>query len=258
MTQVYITIGVISTVALLMCYIFIRQTMKEKHAEKERLHRALQKRAKTLLQMIAIFPEDFLPKELQIFIYRCIIETYENLTKLQPDESKYVEGLKMHSTQMEATMRKPESRKALNLESAAQLNELRRYLNMMGEFLQRSVKRKMITTKQYSHYRLLIKSLIAGLAVDNYCIAARQAIEIDKIKLAIHYYTLAKQLLIKETPSDYQTQIKAIDEALVPLMESQMDETTAVPVEAQEDQEDSEWAEFEEESDWKKKNVYDE
>lgn len=258
MTQVYITIGVISTVALLMCYIFIRQTMKEKKAEKDRLHRALKKRAKTLLQMIAIFPDDFLPKELQIFIYRCIIETYENLTKLEPNENQYIDGLKMHSAQMEATMRKPESRKNLNLQNAAQLNELRRYLNMMGEFLQRSVKRKMITTKQYSHYRLLIKSLIAGLAVDNYCIAARQAVEIGKVKLAIHYYTLAKQLLIKETPSGYQEQIKGIDEALAPLMESQVDEGVISEVAEPENQEESEWAEFEEESDWKKKNVYDE
>ena len=77
MTQIYITIGVIAVVAALVCYIFIRQTMSDKKQEKDRLHRALQKRAKELLQMISVFPDDFLPQEIKVFIYRCVIDAYQ-------------------------------------------------------------------------------------------------------------------------------------------------------------------------------------
>lgn len=273
MTQIYITIGVISIVAALVCYIFIRQTMSDKRQEKERLHRALVKRAKELLHMISAFPDDFLPQEIKVFIYRCVIDAYQQLSKLEPSDKQYVEALKVHSAQLEAVIRTPDSKKTVNLQSAAQINELKQYLTLLGRFSQKSAQRNNITQKQYSHYRMLIKGLNAKLAVDGYILSAKQATEINKRRLAIHYYELAKKLLTKETPPNFQDQITRINAAMEPLMEMEAlekerlateaaskkdtDDTNASTAPEGTSTEDKEWAQFEEDSGWKKKNVYD-
>ncbi len=256
MTQIYITIAIIGIIALLVCYVFIRQTLGEKQKEKDRLHRALVKRAKELLQVLSIFPEDFLPKELVVFIYRCIIDAYEQLSRLMPEDNTYVEALKMHSSQLEATIRKPDNAKFTELQSSAQINELRQHLNLLGNFLQKSLKRKHITPKQHAHYRQLLKELIIKLAVNNYTITAKQALDMQKTKLSIHYYDLAKKLLIRETPSHYQESIDDINRQIEPLIELEKTEQAELNS-TQNDNDDGEWGEVKDESDWKKKNVYD-
>lgn len=262
MTQIYLTIGIIVIIAALVCYIFIRQTINERKQEKDRLHRALSKRAKELLQMISAFPDNFLPQELVVFIYRCIIDAYEQLTKLSPSETQYIEALKIHSSQLEGIIRKQSSGSAEDLQSSAQINELRQYLNLLSGFLQKSMQRSHITQKQHAHYRLLVKELIIRLAINNYMISAKQSLDIKKTKLAIHYYDLAKKLLVRETPSHYKERIEKINAHLKPLLEMeeimQAEQNALKAEESEEDKgEKSEWDEFEDKDGWKKKNVYD-
>lgn len=257
MTQIYITIAIIGIIALLVCYVFIRQTLGERQKEKDRLHRALAKRAKELLQVMSVFPEDFLPKELVVFIYRCIIDAYEQLSKLMPDETKYIEALTMHSSQLEVIVRKPDKNQPTDLESNAQINELRQHLNLLGGFLQKSLKRNHITPKQHSHYRQLLKELIIKLAVNNYMITAKQALDIQKTKLAIHYYDLAKKLLIRETPGHYKESIDTINRQIEPLLAMEKEEEQTRQESKVDNNNEDEWEEIKEDSDWKKKNVYD-
>ncbi len=261
MTQIYITVAIISIVAILVCYVFVRQTISERQQERDRLQRVLAKRAKDLLQMISVFPPHFLPKELQVFIYRCIIDAYEQLTKLDGSSSEHIESLKVHSAQLENTVRTPERKHTEDLQSTTQINELRQYLNLLNGFLQKSLQRQHITGKQHSHYRMLIKELIIRLAINNYMISAKQSLDIHKTKLALHYYDLAKKLLIKETPTDFQKKIEKINLAIQPLLEREAEEATmqamAAPDTNDEEGEQKEWQEFEEEAGWKKKNIYD-
>jgi hypothetical protein len=263
MTQIYITIGIIAIIAALVCYVFIRQTIGERQREKERLNRVLVKRAKELLQLLSVFPDHFLPKELVVFVYRCIIDAYEQLTKLEPSEKKHVEALKMHSMQLDTTLRNQSGAKAADLQSVNQINELRQYLNLLGSFLQKSLQRNQITPKQHAQYRQLVKEMIVRLAVNNYMITAKQAMEIQKPKLALHYYDLAKKLLERETPNNYQESIRAINQAMEPLLAMEQadqvtqQESTDATVSPAKPEEKSEWDEFEEDSGWQKKNVYD-
>jgi hypothetical protein len=265
MTQTYITIGIIAIIGLLVCYVFIRQTIGERQREKERLHRALEKRAKELLQMVSAFPDNFLPKELLVFIYRCIIDAYEQLTKLKPAEIQYVDSLKMHSLQLETVVRNTSSHKVEDLQSLTQINELRQYLNLVGGFLQKSAQRNHITHKQHLYYRQLVKELMIRLAVNNYSASAKQALEVQKNKLAIHYYELARKLLIRETPNGYKESIQKINLRLEPLREMEgiePDIQTEVSANTDgaapaEEQEKDEWNDFKEDTEWKKKNVYD-
>lgn len=266
MTQIYITIAVIGIVALLVCYVFIKQTISERKQEKERLHRALKKRAKDLIQMLSAFPEHYLPKEIAVFVYRVVVDAYEQLTKLEPSEKAYAEGFKFHTAQMEATARQPENRKLQHLQSAAQINELRQYINILSGFCMKSMKRGQISSKQCAHYKALLKELSIHLACDNYNVCAKQAKDNGKPKLAIHFYELAKNLLLKETPADYKSSIQFINEEIPKLQElerAQLSEKERLLAEKRDEQlnqpspEEAEWDEFQEEAGWKKKNIYD-
>lgn len=265
MTQIYITIGLITVIALLVCFVFIRQTIGERKRERDRLQRVLVKRAKDLTQMVSAFPENFLPNELVVFIYRCIIDAYEQLTKLVPEDNNYLDELKMHSAQLEAVVRTPDKKQTVDMQSTTQINELRQYLNLLGKFLQKSMERQHISSKQHAHYKTLLKELIVKLAVNNYKITAQQAANNGQTKLAIHYYDLAKKLLMRDTPTDYSDQIAHIEESEKPLLAIEAQTKEAERTKQAEEQENSsddpqgksEWSDFEEDAGWQKKNVYD-
>jgi len=265
MTQIYITIGIIAIVSALVCYVFVRQTIIERKLERDRLQRALDKRAKELLQAITVFPEGFLPKELEVFLYRCIIDAYEQLTRLAPSEQSYVEALQIHTGQLESSLRKPEGQKVDDLQSTSQISEFKQYLNLIGNFLQKSVQRGQITQKQHAHYRLLLKELVVVLTVNGHTISARQSIEMQKPKLALHYYDLAKKLLTKETPNGFMEKVQKLNTRMQPLLElvqaeeaERREENKNPYSDGQEpDEEKSQWDTLEPDSEWKKKNVYD-
>lgn len=250
MTQIYITIGIISLVALLICYIFIRQTVSQRKQEKERLSRVLAKRANELLQMLSVYPDNFLPSEIVVFVYQCIIEMHEKLCRLQPTNTDYITALKTHKMQLEVIIRNPASGSSPELQNLSQINEIKPYIKLLVGFLQTSCKNNRITKKQYEHYHSLLKALMIKLSVNGSHLTASQALNEGKIKNAIHQYHLAKQLLERETPANYQEQIQKIDHILGPLQEQEQRE--------QEDkirEENSQKPEAE--ADWKKKNVYD-
>jgi len=265
MTQTYIISGIIAIICALVCYIFIRQTISERKLERERLQRALNKRAKELMQAIGLFPEDFLPKELEVFLYRCIIDVYEQLIRLAPTEKGYVEALQAHTAQLEFTVRKPEGQVTEDLQSTSQINEFKQYLSLIGNFLQKSTQRGQITERQHSHYRSLLKELVIKLTVNGHVISAQQSIEMQKLKLALHYYDLAKNLLIKEKPAGCKVQIQKLNTRAQPLLERVQAEEADVReenkhprVHAPEPSDKKPPRDtFEEESGWKKKNVYD-
>jgi hypothetical protein len=84
MTSVYIIIGLILLTCGLICYVFIKQTIVKRKRERTRLFNALEKRSKELLQMLNAFPPHFLPKDISVFLYRCIVDVFEQLSKLEP------------------------------------------------------------------------------------------------------------------------------------------------------------------------------
>jgi hypothetical protein len=265
MTQVYIIAGTIILIVVLISFVFIRQTISKRQKEKLRLHRALDKRSKDLVHMLNAFPPNFLPRDLLVFLYRCIVDTYEQLSKLSPNEPEYLELFKTYTTQMESVMRAPQSDAEVNLQNSSQINEIRQYLNYLGRFLQKWMQRGNISQKQYVLYKGLLKKLITKLMVDNYMLSAKQSIQIDKPKLAIHYYSLAKSLITKESLlKATKSTLTHIQEELTHLeqrvKEEEADKEAEEALNAETEQDDSEikeWQQFKEDEDWKKKNIYD-
>lgn len=264
MAQVYIIAGVIVLVSVLICYIFIRQTIVKRQKEKARLHRALEKRSKELVQMLNSFPANFLPRDLSVFLYRCIVDVYEQLSKLMPEETEFIENFKLYTGQMESAMRTPATNTSVTFTNSSQINEVRQYLNYFGRFLQTWMQRGNISSKQYGTYKGLIKQLVVQLMVDNYVLSAKQSTQMDKPKLAIHYYMLAKNLITKEgVAASRKGHLALIEEELSSLEKRVAEEARTgegsveeVP-QVEENEEESQWKQFEEDSGWKKKNIYD-
>ncbi len=230
-----------------------------------RLHRALDKRSTDLIQMLNAFPPNFLPQDLQIFLYRCIVDGFEQLSKLAPEKEEYLEQFKVYTTHMETALRAPKNNTEVNLQSSAQINEIRQYLNYLGRFMQRWMQRGNLSAKQYSGYKELLKNLIAKLMVDNYVLSAKQAVQIDKSKLAVHYYMLAKNILTKEgLAAGNKSRLTFINEELSTLEkqvkeeEEQAEANNTTSEDGEQEQEGAKaWQKYNEDDDWKKKNVYD-
>ncbi len=262
MTAVYIIIGLILLTCALICYIFIKQTIVKKKREKARLFNALEKRSKELLQMLNAFPPHFLPKDLSLFLHRCIVDVFEQLSKLEPDRPEFLDQFTLYTTAMENIVRQPANANEVRLQTTSQINEIRQYLNYLGRFLQKWLQRGNLSEKQYSSYKNSLKNLAAKLMVDNYMLSARKSIEIKKHKLAAHYFTLAKDMITKEgLASSQKDNLSYIDEELARLEELMREEEEAAGIAKAElkpnDDDNDEWSEFEESDEWKKKNVYD-
>jgi len=263
MTQVYIVSATIVLVIALICYVFIRQTITKRQKEKQRLRRALDKRVKELTQMLGSFPAGFLPRDVQVFLYRCIVDVFEQLSKLAPGESEYIEQFQLYTSHMEATMRAADAHRDVVMQSTKQINEIRQYLNYLGRFIQKWGERGNISSKQYAHYKALLKKLINQLMVDNYILLAKQSTQTAKPKLAVHYLNLAKNLLLKEGLAvAKQSRIDFVDSELRGLKtkieaEEGSQHLSASDAATSQD-EQGKWQQFtEQEADWKKKNVYD-
>ncbi len=262
MTAVYTITGLILLTCVLICYIFIKQTIVKKNREKARLFNALENRAKELLQMLNAFPTNFLPKDLSIFLHRCIVDVFEQLSKLEPDRPEFLDQFTLHTTAMENTIRQPTNKSEARLQTTSQINEIRQHLNYLGRFLQKWLQRGNLSEKQYNDYRTSLKNLAAKVMLDNYMLSARKAVDDTKYKLAVHHFTLAKNVITKEGLAGIQKDnLLYIDEELTKLVEliKAEDEAAGVAkVETQSDNnENDEWDEFEDNDEWKKKNVYD-
>ena len=269
MSQIYIIAGTLCLISLLVCYVFIRQTIVKKQKEKARLNRALAKRAKFLQQMLESFPQGFLPRDLSVLLLRSIVDTFEQLTKLTPDESQYIDQFKLYTTMLEETIKagNKEEQAPVGIDNSNQITEIRQSLNQLGRFIQSWVKRGSISQKQYGLYKAQIKKLAVQVMVDNYMIAANQAVETEKLKLGIHYYTLAKNLITEEGLTTLKRkELMQIAEKLPSLqatLESEIQQRAQDTVAEtasngdMEGQQSNQWTEFEEDSDWKKKNIYD-
>lgn len=264
MTQVYVIIGVIMLVCALVCYIFVRQTVVKRKKEKSRLKRALEKRSQDLVQMLNAFPPNFLPNDLQTFIYRCIVDVFEQLSKLAPEQPEYLENFTLYTSQMETATRSPKAQSNASIQSSSQINELRQYLNHLGRFIQKWLQRGNITSKQHAHYKSLLKNIITKLMVDNYSLSAKSAGDMQKHKLSAHYYMLAKNLIIKEglIPTNKERLVLINKELarLEKIIEAESEKKAELEKQenaAKGQKEADSSQEFKKEEDWKKKNVYD-
>lgn len=258
-----ITLIIVLLVALL-AYAFVSQTMERKRKQRKRMLAALKLRTKDFKYMISGFPPDFLSKDLSALVHRCLIEVLEQLVGLEPSNKAYSEELALVSKQLEEAKRKPKKPARTKLTNPQQVKEVKSMLQSLHNFIGQQQQRGNLSMAQFKQYESQIKQLVVQLTVDSYILNAKQAQGSNKGRLAIHYYTLAKKLLAKESGNaDYQTQIEqlssTINELEVELAEQEPEYEADKEAEAGRENASSEWDEFNKdpEDPWKKKSVYD-
>jgi len=263
MSSIYITTLIIALIAILVCYAFIAQSLEKKRKQKQRLLAALKARSRNFKYMISGLPTDFLPKELNILVHRCLVEVCEQLSQLDSSDNSHLQDLQLYSGQLEELKRKNKPNKHIKIENPQQIKDVKRALEELNRFIIQFEARGNIDKGQLKIYSAQIKKLVLQITVDAYLINAKQSHKAEKLRLAAHYYTLAHKLLSRENPDgSFNKQIQQLAGVIKQLQDQlhkdepeyqESEEQTALKAEAS-----SEWNSFEEKDDnWKKKNVYD-
>jgi chromosome segregation ATPase len=256
MTSVYIASGIIILLISVLCYAFMIQTVAKKREQQQRMTQVLENRIKSFCILISGFPQGYLPKELNLLIYQQLIDATNQLIQLNAKESKYREELEVYSRELSEIQRRPPTSKRIKLESPKQSKEVKQYLTELNKFVHRLNKRGKLSNSEFDNYTTQIKQLVLYIAVDNYSAHAESAETADKPRMALHYYTLAKNLLAKEAKDkNMKTQIDMLDQHI-----ARLQSITSEPEENESESgsETEDWDQFKSNTDtWKKKAIYD-
>ncbi len=264
MSTASIIVIIVILLGALVSYAFVQQTVQTKRDQRIRLTSALKSRSRSFKFMLSGFPEGFLTKELKILVQRSLADVSEQLSKLDPNDPAHLQDLQIVNSQMSETQRQPPTSTPPTLDNPQQIKDVRACLEELHKYVYKLEAKQTIPRNQAQVFSNQIKALSLQVAVDGHVLNGNQARQAGKTKLAIHYFDLAQNLILRESKSDVMKkrldQIKAIVEKL---KERLSDEEQATPISAEEQDQaeevQGEWDKFssDQEDIWKKKNVYD-
>lgn len=259
---IYIVAAILAVLLALAGYAYINQSIEKKRVQKQRILMTLKTKHRNLIHLINGFPANFLTSDLLSLIYRALIDTSEQLSKIEPKDQTHLDNITLFNNQLAALPKNSVAQRA-RIDNPQAMKEIRQHLTELQNFLTQQEALKVINKVQLGAFTDQVKRLSLQMAVDAYIYHAKQAQQIGKLRLAIHYFTLAKKLLIAEnTTRVYDKQITQLDEITKKLEEKAQisnepaaDSTTTAsdPAAAKE------WEKFTPPADepWKKKQVYD-
>lgn len=255
-------VAIVVLLSALACYAFISQSIEKKRVQKQRILMTLKTKQRNLVHLINGFPPNFLTAELLSLIYRALIDTCEQLSKIEPKDQRHLDDITLYTNQL-GTLPKNNVTQRARVDNPQAMKEIRQHLGELQHFLTQQEALKVINKVQLGAYMDQVKRLSLQMAVDAYLYHAKQAQQAGKLRLAIHYFTLAKKLLIAEnTTRGYDKQIAQLEEITRKLEEkAQLTGEAPTPVAntATEDPAAKEWEKFTPPGGdaWKKKQVYD-
>ena len=259
---------VIATIFLLLIllagYLFLSRSIEKRRIRRQRLITALRARRNSFRDLATSFPAGFLSGDLSALLYRALIDCNEQLSRLEPKDPSYTEQLNLY-TNLLATQKDSAQQARVRLDNPQQIKEAQGLLQELHKFVMQQSAAKLINQVQTDAYVDQINRLVLQISVDGYVFNARQSQQLGKVRLAMHYYTLARKALAAENGGDsFGKQIAQLDAVIAKLQEKANaipDDTETAPdaTPAADDATASkEWKQFEEENDkWKKKQIYD-
>ena len=253
--------AIVVLLSALACYAFISQSIEKKTVQKQRILMTLKTKQRNLVHLINGFPPNFLTTELLSLIYRALIDVCEQLSKIEPKDSRHLDDITLYTNQL-GTLPKTNSAARPRVDNPQVMKEIRQHLQELQRFLAQQEALKIINKLQLGAYTDQVKRLSLQMAVDAYIYHARLAQQAGKLRLAIHYFTLAKKLLIAEnTTHSYDKQIAQLEDIIKKLEEkAQVAGHPEQPEDAiAADTTGKEWEKFvpEDPDGWKKKQIYD-
>lgn len=233
------------------------QTIEKNNKEKRRLEAALNSRARNFHYMLDSFPDNFLNRDLQVLVCKCLLEVYEQLTRGAPSTQKYKTQFQRTQERLNAFKSKPDNTTPVRLSDPAQIKDVQKLLTSLHGFISKLMASKRINTAEAKAYSKQINRLMVQTSLDNVNRVIQEAMQSNKLKLALHYHNVAIGKMQKENSDGfYSTQITSYQET-VSKLEKQLG------IDEQESQRrraeaDAEWDQLDKPDDsWKKNAVYD-
>jgi type II secretory pathway pseudopilin PulG len=258
---IFIVVIIVALLIALAAYAFISQSIEKKRVQKQRILMTLKTKQRNFVHLINGFPPNFLTNDLLSLIYRALIDTCEQLSKIEPKEQRHQDDVTLYTNQLDALPKNTPAQRA-RVENPQVMKDIRQHLQELQHFLIQQESIKAINKVQFSAYIDQIKRLALQMSVDAYLYHAKQAQQAGKLRLAIHYFNLAKKLLTAENASRaYDKQIAQLDGIIGKLEEKAQingEPEATVQNSATGEPAAKEWDNFAVPEDaWKKKQIYD-
>jgi hypothetical protein len=258
---IFIVVIIVTLLFALAAYAFISQSIEKKRVQKQRILATLKTKQRNFVHLINGFPPNFLTTDLLSLIFRALIDTCEQLSKIEPKEQRHQDDITLYTNQLDALPKNAIAQRA-RVDSPQVMKDIRQHLQELQHFLVQQESIKAINKVQFGAYIDQIKRLALQMSVDAYLFHAKQAQQAGKLRLAIHYFGLAKKLLTAENASRaYDKQIAQLDAIIIKLEEKAQihsEPEAAVQNPATGESAAKEWDNFTvPEDSWKKKQIYD-
>lgn len=259
--SIFIVVIIIVLLIALAAYAFISQAIEKKRVQKQRILMTLKTKQRNFIHLINGFPPNFLTTDLLSLIYRALIDTCEQLSKIEPKEQRHQDDITLYTNQLDALPKNAVAQRA-RVDNPQAMKDIRQHLQELQHFLVQQESIKAINKVQFGAYIDQIKRLALQMSVDAYLYHAKQAQQVGKLRLAIHYFSLAKKLLTGENASRaYDKQIAQLDAITSKLEEKAQisgEPEAAVQNPTADEPAAKEWNNFATPEDaWKKKQIYD-
>lgn len=264
MSSLLIIVIIVVLLVCLVSYAVISQTLASAREKRNRQISAFKTKARQLKFMLSGFPEGFLPREILLLLQKNLLDVFENLSQLEPQDSKHKEDLRWTSSLLTTTQRSPKTETGESLDNLQQIKEVKTCLEQLHRFVFQQEKKGVFNKATASSHRSQIKNMVLSLSMDSYILHGRSAQQVGKTKLALLHFEHALNLGVKEGSQNPQI-IKKIN-----FLKQKLDElgkvaaqeaaTTDTTEKADDSEEaDDAWQQFASETDdsWKKKHVYD-
>jgi len=212
---IYVIVMIIVFLSALAGYALVSQSIEKHRAKKQRALMILKTRHRNLMRMISSFPQHFLPDDLINMTYRAAVDICEQLHELEPDNSKYPAEVIEFNSLIKETAETEAPAKKVTISNPQQIKEIRLRLEDLHEFVVQQQTLTLINFAQAEVYKEQIKQLEVQMAVDETPNQAKLAQEGGKLRLAIHYFTLAKKQFVSENANQtFDKQIAQVDAAI--------------------------------------------
>ena len=259
--SIYIVITIIVLLSALACYAFISQAIEKKRIQKQRILMTLKTKQRNFVHLINGFPPNFLTNDLLALMYRALIDACEQLSKIEPKDPRHLDDVTLYTNQLNALPKNNTVQRA-RVDNPQAMKDIRQHLQELQHFLTQQEATKTINKVQFVAYTDQVNRLALQMSVDAYLFQAKQAQQIGKLRLAIHYFLLAKKTLTTENATrTYDKQIAQLDDIIAKLEEKAQirgDTPEAAPSPTPNDPNSKEWENFAPPDEkWKKKQIYD-
>lgn len=248
---------IIGGLAILVAVAVTLQTVDKNNKEKRRLEAALKSRARNFDYLLNGFPEGFLNRDLQVLVCNCLLEVYSQLAQLDPRNKDYAKQLSKAQMQLAEYKAKPANNSSVTLTETVQIKEVQKMLAGLYNFIAKLAASKRINTKEAKIYGKQVRRLIVQTSTDALIEPIKDALQLHKYRLAIHYLHMAVDKMKKENDDGFYSE--RINKHLLRIeeLETQAD-TKEESTKAAQQKNAAEWEELEKpDESWKKKSLYD-